>query len=113
MNPELRLHNAVRKARHSELVKKQQNTIGNTELSCKIEAVKEKQKVRPGKKEGKSCLWCSGTFHDRSKCPTSNNRCFKCGKPGHFKKVCRIRAIKAIKVESTIDPDLPHDNPCS
>ena len=102
----------MEKTRYFELVKKLYITSRNTKLSCKIKTVKEKQKSRPEKKDGKSCLWCSGTFNDRSMCPSINNRCIKCRKLGLFGKVWCSQAMKKIKAESSANSDLPRDNPC-
>ena len=48
------------------------------------------------------CSWCgSTTAHDRSKCPANKSKCHKCGKLGHFKKVCRSRGVKAVELDNS------------
>ena len=87
MDPDLTLQRAVEKARNSELVKKQQGTIRNANHK------KESQQ---------GCFWCgSTTAHDRSKCPANKSKCHKCGKLGHFKKVCRSRGVKAVELDNS------------
>ena len=36
------------------------------------------------------CQFCGYDSHPRYKCPASNETCGKCGKRGHFRKVCRF-----------------------
>jgi len=38
------------------------------------------------------CTYCGQSFHQRNKCPARNASCLKCGKPGHWAKVCRSHA---------------------
>jgi len=98
LDPELTLQKAIERARNSELVKKQQGTIRGAKKSFQVEAVKDKRRSRPMNKDYNGCSWCgSKTAHDKSRCPANNNRCFNCGKLGHFKKVCRSRVVKAIE----------------
>ena len=42
-------------------------------------------------KSSKSCFFCGGPPHPRWKCPAKDNDCAKCGKKGHFPKVCQSR----------------------
>ena len=37
----------------------------------------------------KNCYFCGGNRHDRRRCPTKDSICNKCGKEGHFAKVCQ------------------------
>ena len=62
------------------------------------------QSNQTSKKDGKSvkfdtsskgCWNCGGeTRHPRSDCPANGKDCGKCGKTGHFKKVCNSNGIK-------------------
>ncbi|XP_076814961.1 uncharacterized protein LOC143461082 [Clavelina lepadiformis] len=39
----------------------------------------------------KKCYFCGYDFHDRRSCPARNLTCNKCGKIGHFLKVCKSK----------------------
>ena len=95
MDTNLKLQRAIESARNSELVKRQQGTIRNTVKSYEIKVVRRKTS-RSSKY--KDCPWC-GDYRacKRSRCPANYSRCFKCGKPGHFKTACRTRAVKSIE----------------
>jgi hypothetical protein len=34
------------------------------------------------------CFFCGNSYHPRHKCPARDVECNKCGKKGHFSKVC-------------------------
>ena len=48
------------------------------------------------KKPIRQCYFCGDAFHTggRKQCPAKDERCQKCGKVGHFQKVCRSKERK-------------------
>lgn len=46
------------------------------------------------------CGFCGGSSHPRSRCGARNATCHKCGKTGHFSKVCRSKSTKPTCVNS-------------
>ena len=48
------------------------------------------------KKRIRQCYFCGDALHigDRKQCPAKNERCHKCGKVGHFQKVCQSEERK-------------------
>ena len=111
MRPDLTLTQAVEMVRNSELVKKQRAVIREPEQRREVDFVKRKQKDQHDKKGSKLCSWCgSNTSHERSRCPANNNRCLKCGKLGHFKKVCRSRGVTSIETNSAVSHEATEKN---
>ena len=111
MRPDLTLTQAVQMVRNSELVKKQQAVIREPEQCREVDFVKRKQKDQHHKKGSKLCSWYgSNTSHERSRCPANNNRCHKCGKLGHFKKVCRSLCFKSIETNSAVSHEATEEN---
>ena len=51
----------------------------------------------------KRCYFCGNSIHNRRNCPVRNCVCDKCGKKGHYAKVCRL---KAPTVGSLFSPSL-------
>ena len=47
------------------------------------------------------CYFCGGAIHPRNVCKARNATCNKCGKVGHFAKVCRSAALSRRDVEPT------------
>jgi len=43
------------------------------------------------------CSFCGQGMHQRSRCPARNATCLKCGKPGHWARVCKSRTAAAIQ----------------
>jgi len=41
-----------------------------------------------------SCYFCWRSPHNRNSCPAREANCFRCGKRGHFSKVCGGKATK-------------------
>ena len=39
------------------------------------------------------CSWCGNERHARQQCPAKGKKCNKCGKEGHYGKVCRQTII--------------------
>jgi len=40
---------------------------------------------------GKKCCFCGYNYHDGEHCPAQNSSYNKCGKRGHFMKVCKSK----------------------
>ena len=53
------------------------------------------------------CYFCGYSRHQRSKCPAREASCKKCGKVGHFAKVCR--SAKVTKTVNAAFSDDPHN----
>ena len=53
------------------------------------------------------CFFCGYSRHPRSKCPAKEATCKKCGKVGHFAKVCRSKDKKTLNATSCSDD--PHN----
>ena len=105
MDPQLTLQKAVDLARSSEHVKKQQVALSSQDQSS-IEAVRSNPR-RSQQHQGstKPCNWCGyAKSHPRSNCPAKNSRCLKCGKLGHFKRVCRSR-VQMVNEQNCYDED--------
>ncbi|CAK8698052.1 unnamed protein product [Clavelina lepadiformis] len=52
----------------------------------------------------KKCYFCGYNYHERKYCPARNSSCNKCGKLGHFMKVCKSKT--GHQVSATLTPDL-------
>lgn len=70
------VHNIARRIK--KLPGKQPNQKG---------AVSHKTKHTPGNQPN-SCVYCRFSEHSRDKCPAKDQSCSKCGKKGHWGKVC-------------------------
>ena len=44
----------------------------------------------PNKKE-KKCYRCGGVFPHTGECPAKHQKCLRCGKNGHFERVCHTK----------------------
>ena len=50
---------------------------------------------------GKPCQFCNApNWNPTHKCPTMDKLCNKCGKKGHFARVCRLKEIYRRKVQN-------------
>ena len=66
-----------------------------TAAPCKIPYDKEKIPDLCSAFNKPSCPFCGETVHKRFACPAKHSSCYKCGKEGHFAKVCRTRVRKS------------------
>lgn len=69
-------------------------------------ATNNSQKQTSDTKSQTNCYYCGNLRHPRRFCPASNATCIKCGKQGHFAKVCR-------KILSNATSEQPIINECS
>ncbi|XP_063586309.1 uncharacterized protein LOC134763680 [Penaeus indicus] len=74
----------------------------------------QKPSYKPSSKPSKTCVYCNGDPHPRSKCPAQNSKCNYCGKQGHFEKACigkkRQKSKKSVYVvEASDDSDYSYD----
>lgn len=121
----LTLEKAVKMARESESVKKQQEVIrsGQRSTSTEIDEIGAKfraqlQKFPPKKRGGgvgardksnpSGCLRCGlSANHTRGNCPALNSVCHKCSKKGHYARVCMSQQVEEVVTEDQFseDPD--------
>ena len=124
----LTLEKAVKMARESESVKKQQEVIrsGQRSTSTEIDEIgvigakfRAKLQKFPPKKSGgvvgardksnpSSCLRCGlSANHTRGNCPAINSVCHKCSKKGHYARVCMSQQVEEVVTEDQFseDPD--------
>jgi len=115
MESDLMLERAVTLVRQSESVKTQQPTVrGQLPKEYLIGAVRGTKASSRGQKKGpqtnqslqgaKPCGRCGNQGpHNKEKCPVKDSVCYKCGKLGHFKSVCRSKStqqgIRSVNVE--------------
>lgn len=124
MDPNLKLEDAVNKVRHNEAIKQQQmllHSINEEGSPSNIDAVRSKSNYRkkgskPGLHRGNPpnqgkqnmCLRCGKTpGHSRDNCPAKAQTCNKCGKVGHFSRVCRTKDVKRVEAKQ---PTLNEEN---
>ena len=133
MDPDLDLDKAIKVARQSESIKKQQ-TLLRTDFREErvVETLHEKQpynsrgpkwkptkiapprQPQPQQKPPKTCSRCGRSpEHSRQHCPAREETCHKCGKRGHFQIMC---SSNVSVVESTDDAfmgavESDHTNP--
>ena len=111
----LTLEKAVDSARHCELVKSQNESQVN--FVTKGYNQKKRQQQRYGKRQqapdrrqpsGSICGQCGYTHRSPGPdaCPAKSRQCNKCGKRGHFEKMCRKSAKPSIhEVKETVAND--------
>ena len=111
----LTLEKAVDRARHCELVKSQNESQVN--FVTKSYNQKKRQQQRYGKRQqapdrrqpaGSICGQCGYTHRSPGPdaCPAKLKQCHKCGKHGHFRKMCRKSAKPSIyEVKETVAND--------
>ncbi|XP_042147960.1 uncharacterized protein K02A2.6-like [Ixodes scapularis] len=104
LDPKLTLQTATKKARNSEIVKKQQNELRDkAEQGAAVDELRgPKGRLNYGngpRKGGKapvrhptvqtSCKWCGSTRqHSKKQCPAAGKQCHNCRKTGHYATVC-------------------------
>ena len=120
----LTLEKAVKMARESESVKKQDVIrSGQQSMSTEIDEIGAKFRAKsekfPPKKSGgvagvrdkskpSSCLRCgSSADHSRGNCPAINSVCFKCSQKGHYARVCLSQQVGEVVTEDQFseEPD--------
>lgn len=70
----------------------------------------EKEAKKSSNQKSVDCYFCGNNVSSLTKhltqCPAKSVKCHKCGKLGHFAKVCRSKTeVKEVKVEVESDPD--------
>ena len=97
LDPKLTLDLAIRQAKQSEMVKKQQNLLHNDDktASANVDRVRKAKPAKPTKPQApaklesaENCGRCGGSQHSKLKCPARDSKCNKCQKKGHW-SVCR------------------------
>lgn len=118
LEPDLKLADAVARARNSETVKSQQSTVRgsptlpvSTHAAVTVDAIhvrprrgrtgqfhrrttdasatRSVQQQSGSASSSRKCTWCGNAQHPRDRCPARKARCRKCKKMGHFAAVCR------------------------
>ena len=56
-------------------------------------------------KRAKECYYCGGSYPHRGRCPATDSTCKKCGKRGHFDKMCKSSNVDEVKGNSDDDTD--------
>ena len=84
--PELSLTKAIDICRASEVSKTQAQYLNESSkvLEEKVDFVQKQNKSR------QTCYNC-GTVHRKNQCPAFGKDCHACGKPNHFKSVCKSK----------------------
>ena len=116
---DLTLDKALVRVRQEESVKKQQSIIRGCEhggegpvISPAIAAVQgERYKPQKARQRWKSkvgsisCAWCGlSPDHDRQRCPARDAECRRCGRKGHYERVCRSAArVGNLELDSEVD----------
>ncbi|KAI5725500.1 hypothetical protein M8J77_016303 [Diaphorina citri] len=133
LDGDLTLATATTKVKQYETVKRQQETLFRPNQAVEetsIDQVRfDRQTNRnPGhsrtnrfsRSRHESCYWCGyNVSHTRADCPAKNAKCLNCGKPGHFKVVCKQKMVKNVNNNSErtednsvlqVDVPIPKDN---
>ena len=92
-----------------EVQRVQAAILNNIMETCHFDKVKIAQQTKDRQDKlmhktvnRKPCRYCSG-IHVHQQCPAFGKTCARCGKTGHYKKVCRSRkecAVHKIDVEA-------------
>ena len=56
-------------------------------------------------KRAKECYYCGGSYPHRGRCPATDSTCKKCGRRGHFDKMCKSSNVDEVKGDSGDDTD--------
>ncbi|KAK0132392.1 hypothetical protein N1851_032733 [Merluccius polli] len=116
LDADLTLDKAIRMARQSEEVKRQQFSLrGDTRseamFKSNFKSAKNKpqyadsQKQKPhstqySKDKGaqSQCQNCGNSpFHQKSDCPANDVKCHACGRRGHYKRVCKSKYVHEVE----------------
>lgn len=136
LESDLRLEDAVLRARNSEAVKGQQPIVrGSTtplaHATAGVDAVQTYQK-KPNRgrrsfakaasgrthtrkqQTGRSppsrkCGWCGKDQHPRERCPARNAKCRQCSKVGHYAAVCRSKPQASAAAVNAVSEDSDED----
>lgn len=93
-NTDLSLNDALNKARTLETAENNAKSYNIQNMSLNASqtsepSVETSAATAPSKPRQKYCWFCGGNIHQRIKCPAFRSNCDRCGKRGHFGKVCR------------------------
>ena len=132
LESDLKLEDAVKRARNSEAVKGQQQTVrgspaSSTHAATAVDAIQTRQKwPSRGRSSPKTsigthtaskppvsqpststsrCGWCGNDRHPRDRCPAKNSRCRQCSKMGHYAAVCRSTPRAETASVNTVEGD--------
>ncbi|VDP31315.1 unnamed protein product [Schistosoma margrebowiei] len=81
-------------SRHDEIQSQGQSNLRSfnsdsySRVNMKGVATRNYKVNHKGEIKFRKCLSC-GQFHSRNSCPLRNAKCFKCGKIGHIRSVCK------------------------
>ena len=101
----LNLKTCLQYAQTYESTASQLHHMQQASVSAVKAQVKNNHRQKDGKKSRashnvKTCGWCGGGTHDRSKCPAKDAECGKCKKIGHYARVCRSEKHQSKKKTS-------------
>ena len=86
-NNTLDLNTMFNQARSLEVAQKSLDSYNNV-YEASVNTITTKQ---DSDNTLRTCWNCGNSSHPRSKCPAKDVECFKCGRKGHFSKVCRSK----------------------
>ena len=78
------------------LVSSYETATFETNNQATISSIASKKKTLTTS-NSQSCYFCGGARHKRIQCPAFDKTCSKCGKQGHFSRVCQSREISSVK----------------
>ena len=91
LSEDINLENLLQFGRAKEVAEEQARRMESDSSGAVAERVNKMKKAKPQKMSKKSCYRCGGEYPHQGECPAINKDCRKCGKKGHFSKVCRTR----------------------
>ena len=112
LDEKLTLEKAITRAREAETVRLQQPVVRGEETKTHEIPVGAVQRSKPPQSRGPnggrsqqnrqiSCYRCGKTpAHDRQRCPAKDAICKKCGKRGHYQRVCKSANVGVVDEES-------------
>ena len=121
----LTLEKAVAKAREAEAVRQQQSVVRgeepkkpetpvgavhrgtpNTRRAPHAPRQRGEATARVRPPERRACYRCGNTpAHDRLRCPARDATCRKCGKRGHYQRVCKSVQVGVVEEETDSEED--------